>query len=309
MNWLRRVLSSRAGGGHGLTGVILTAVVIAGTHGISLNAQQRTTRPFGGTGAFPGVEEKVPSYTIPPSTYDGITPGFHRAPQDDYRLGPSQEVETYQEEHRVYKSPFRYKNAAIDYWWEYSEKGVEIQAERGSITITETKPIVSVTVVGSGCETPGYNIVEWWSEGEDKWAPRGQLMKRQRIGDLRGQHPQFLHGALMTRQKFTSLEEANKQLEMIQNAVYAKSFGFTIPGSVMGGDYENTAYFRIGDARIFAEEASQKTGDVHRMPQGNQECHRVVIRAGGMDIEEGGKGHQYFPSDYAVRLIDIVVKK
>src|SRR5438132_5746218 len=108
--------------------------------------QQGTPRPFAGSGAFPSSDERVPTYTIPPTTYDGVTPGFYTAPKDDYRLGPIQDVEKFETEHHLYRSPFRYKNATITYWWEYSEKGVEIQAERGGVTIVEDKPIVSVTV-------------------------------------------------------------------------------------------------------------------------------------------------------------------
>jgi hypothetical protein len=42
----------------------------------------------------------------------------------------------------------------------------------------------------------------------------------------------------------------------------------------------------------------------------------VVIRGGSLDIEEPGKrraegadAHTYYPGDYAVRLIDLVVRK
>jgi hypothetical protein len=311
MKWLRKALSYRSEVLRLFASVVLTAMVITWGHGWrSVSAQQHVERPFEGTGEFPGVEEKIPSYTVPPTTYANGFQGFYRAGTDDYRLGPVQHLGSYEEEHHVYKVPFRYENVAMDYWWEFSEKGVEIQAERGSITIREAKPIVSVTVVGSACETGGYNIVEWWSDGEDKWAPQGQLMKRQRIAGLNGMHTQFLHGALMTRKKFTNLDEANKYLEMMQNAAYAKTFGFTVPGSAVGSDYENTAYFRIGDSDNFARTNSHKDGDIHRVLQGPQpEPHKVVIRGGSMDIENPGKGYQYYPADYAVRLIDVVVKK
>jgi hypothetical protein len=216
----------------------------------------------------------------------------------------------------LYRSPFHYNNVVIDNWVEFSEKGVEIQAERGSITVREQQPIVSVTVVGTGCETPGYNIVEWWSDGEDPNDPQGQLMKRQRVGDLRGQHPQQLHQMFVKKQHFKTLEEANDFVDTMQRAIYAKSFNFTVPGSVMGGLYENTAYFRIGDVNTFEPTATQEDGKVHRAMTGKQEARKVVIRGGSMDIEEPGKTkqgnsvpHTYYPGDYAVRLIDVVVKK
>lgn len=275
-------------------------------------AQQQPQLPFGG---WPSPDEKVPTYMIGVESYDGINPGFYKAPSDNYRLGPVQEAEVFETERHLYKAPFHYKNATIDYWWEYSEKGVEIQAERGKITIIEDKPIVSVTVVGTACETPGYNIVEWWGDGEDPTSPRGQLMKRQRIGDLHGQHPQWLHAAFMKKRTFKSVEEANEFVEQVRRVVYSKSFGYTIPGSVMGGNYENTAYFRIGDATLFAEGPSSRTG-VHRKAEGKVEARKVVIRAGSMDVEEPGrkggiqeKAHAYYPGDYAVRLIELEVKK
>jgi hypothetical protein len=286
--------------------LVLAVVMSEGTLLQWVGAQGKTFNPW------PDRFEKEPSYTIPPR---GAYPG-RRAPQDDYRLGPMQEVEAFETEHRLYRSPFRYKNVVIDNWVEFSEKGVEIQAERGSITIREQQPIVSVTVVGTGCETPGYNIVEWWDDGEDVSNFRGQLIKRQRVGDLRGQHPQQLHQLFTRKQNFKTVEEANEYVEILQRALYAKSFNFTVPGSIMGGLYENTAYFRIGDVTTFEEKATQNDGAIHRNATGRSEAHKVVIRAGSLDIEEPGKkrvegaaAHTYYPGDYAVRLIDLVVRK
>jgi hypothetical protein len=222
----------------------------------SQNATAQNEKPYN---PWPNRFEKDPSYTIPPR---GAYPG-RRAPADDYRLGPIQEVEVFETEHHLYRSPFHYKNVVIDNWVEFSEKGVEIEAERGSITVREQQPIVSVTVVGTGCETPGYNIVEWWSDGEDPTEPQGQLMKRQRVNDLRGQHPQQLHTMFLKKQHFKTLEEANEFVDTMQRAVYAKSFNFTVPGSIMGGLYENTAYFRLGDVTTF-EPAAPDTGRYRR---------------------------------------------
>jgi len=54
-------------------------------------AQGKTFNPW------PDRFEKDPSYTIPPR---GAYPG-RRAPQDDYRLGPIQEVEVFETEHHI----------------------------------------------------------------------------------------------------------------------------------------------------------------------------------------------------------------
>lgn len=300
MNWRRLKLS------RGILHFVLALavlVVLLSTE-VLMPRVSAQRRPYG---PWPAPGEKVPSYTIPRNA-DAL-PGY-LAPEDNYRLGPVQEVEVFETEHRLYRAPFHYKNVAINYWVEYSEKGIEIDAEMGSITIREEKPIVSVTVVGTGCETPGYNIVEWWADGENvSNQARSQLMKRQRIENLRGQHPQWLHQAFVRKQKFKSLEEANEFIETMQRAVYSKSFNFTVPGSIMGGLYENTAYFTIGSATTFEETASRKDGDVHRKVTGRTECHQVVIRGGSMDIEDPGRAPARFPGDYAVRLIDLVVKK
>jgi len=188
----------------------------------------------------------------------------------------------------------------MDYWTEFSEKGVEIFAERGTISINEDRPIVAVTVVGSGCSSPGYNIVEWWADGEGLRNPQGQLIKRQRVDNLKGQHPAWHQLALSQKRKFKSLEEANEFLERLQNTTYAMTSNFTVPGSLMSGLYENTAYFRIGDA-VYFDKATKSLKQV--------DCHKVVIRAGSLDYEDPGTQRARYPAEYAIRLIDVTVKK
>ena len=140
-----------------------------------------TKKPFRYSLRWPSPDEKIPSYTILPK--EGSMP-LYRAPQDNNKLGPPQEVEVFETEHYLYRSPFHYRKVTIDHWSEFSEKGVEIFGDVGSIAIVEEKPIVSVTVVGSACSTPGYNILEWWADGEDLTNTRGQLIKRQMIEGL-----------------------------------------------------------------------------------------------------------------------------
>lgn len=257
--------------------------------------------------SWPSADEAEPSYTIPPKP--GTQPTF-RAPKDDSRLGPVQAPEVFDTEHHVYRVPFRYKNVTIDYWFEYDDKGIEIAADRGSITIVEEKPIVSVTVVGSGCSAPSYNIVEWWAEGEGVSNARGQLIKRQRIDNLLGQHPAWIQQALSRKHEFKTAEEANEYKEEIRSVVYAMTSGFYRAGSLMTGLYENTAYFRISDVTNFSSaKPSLEEGHTFRTVESRWECRKVVIRAGSMDYEDPAKPEARYPGDYAVRLIDIVVKK
>jgi hypothetical protein len=201
----------------------------------------------------------------------------------------------------------------MDRWMEYNDKGVELYAN-GTITITEEKPIVSVTIVGSGCETPNYNIVEWWAEGEDLSNSHGQLTKRSRIDNLKGQHNAWLQ-KVFTRDRFkekgiATLEEANEFMAKLRSVMYAKTSNFYMPGSVMGGLYENTAYFRIGDVNIFSEEDKKKEGgEVFREKVGQYDVHKIVIRGGGLDYEDPGSDRERYPAEYAFRLIEVVVKK
>ena len=252
------------------------------------NAQNppTTKKPFRYSLRWPSPDEKLPSYTILPK--EGSMP-LYRAPQDNNKLGPPQEVEVFETEHHLYRSPFHYRNVTIDHWSEYSQKGVEIFGDVGSITIVEEKPIVSVTVVGSACSTPGYNILEWWADGEGLKNTRGQLIKRQMIEGLKGQHNAWPQKALSEKQTFESVEEAEAFVEQLQSIVYGMSNGYYRPGPIMGGLYENTAYFRIGEADPVAR--------------------KIIIRGGSLDYEDPGTDRERYPGDYAVRLIDVLVKK
>lgn len=230
-------------------------------------------------------------YTIPSSIK------VYHSPQDDDRLGELGEVEVFETEHHVYTAPFRYKNVKMDGWLEVgTAKGVELLADVGNITIVEEKPIISVTVVGSGCSGRNYNIVEWWGPGEKLRESKGrapQLIKRQRIDNLKGQHDAFVQHALTQEPpEFESVEEAREYIRKIQEWVYNMTSGYYMPGSLMSGLYENTAYFRIGDTS-----RSEHT------------AYQVVIRGGGLDYEDPGTKIARYPADYTFRLIDVVVKK
>ncbi len=260
--------------------------------------EKRKTGDFGPLN-WPSPNEKQPTYTMP-NTYEEAA---YRAPKDNELLGPVQIVEVYEEEHHVYMVPFRYENVTIDQWSEYSDKGIEITAELGSITIVEKKPIVSVTVVGSGCSTPNYNVVEWWGEGEGLANPHGQMIKRDRVENLVGQHPAAIQSSFSRPQKFESLQQATEAWETMQKRVYAMTGNYYRPGSLMGGLYENTAYFRIGDVNYIESQGFTNVRKTH------QECYKVVVKGGSSDYEDPGTPRERHPADYAFRLIDVCVKK
>ena len=237
------------------------------------------------------AEAELPSYTLFPDNEP------RRYTSEVGLLGELQEVDVFETEHHVYRVPFRYGNVKVENWIEYNEKGIELAADTGSITIEEENPIVSVTVVGSGCSGRNYNIVEWWGPGETLRTVRksrsGQLIKRQRIDNLNGQHNAWVQSALTQEApEFQSLEEAKAFIQRVQTTVYNMTSGYTMPGSLMTGLYENTAYFRIGDIH----------GSEHTP-------HKVVIRGGGLDYEDPGTRISRYPADYAFRLIDVVVRK
>jgi len=250
---------------------------------------------------WPNPNEKVPTYTLEPQ------PGsmyIYNSPKDDVKLGPPQEIEIYEEEHHVYRAPFNYKNVKMDFWLEYDDKGVEVLPS-GSITIVEEKPIVSVTIVGSGCSTPNYNLVEWWAEGEDLSNNPGQLVKRSYTDNLKGQHAAWLQ-QLFTRdrlkqKKVKTVEEADEMMAKMRRVIYGMTNGFYRPGSIMGGLYENTAYFRIGDVNIFSEGRQQGPGKLYREVVDTYDVHKIVIRGGALDYEDPGSNRERYPADYGFR--------
>jgi len=212
----------------------------------------------------------------------------------DEAHGELRQPDVFETQHRVYSTPFRYANVELRGWSEgKSAKGPELLADLGSITIVEQQPIVEVIVVGSGCSGNNYNIIEWWSEGESLRNCKGQLIKRQRVDDLKGQHPAWIQKALAQElPDFKTLEEATAFLRRIQRIAHGMTSNYTMSGSLMSGLFENTVHFRIGD-----------TSRPELTP------HRVVIRGGGLDYEDPFDERIRYPADYVFRLIDVVVKK
>ena len=232
-----------------------------------------------------------PSYVLTPQGPSADNWLSH--PEGDKKLGEMRKPEVYETEHHVYSAPFRYENVQLHYWSENSEKGHEFLADLGSITIEEEQPIVEVIVVGSGCSGNNYNIIEWWNEGETLRNTKSQLVKRQRVDNLQGQHPAWVQKALCKEvPDFKTLEEAVAFIERMQRIVHGMTSNYTMPGSLMSGLYENTVHFRIGDTS-----------------RPELTAHKIVIRGGGLDYEDPFDHRNRYPADYVFRLVDVVVKK
>lgn len=83
--------------------------------------------------------------------------------------------------------------------------GLELERGRGYIRITEDRPIIAASVLGSGCASPSYVICEYPQPGESFEEPHRcekfvgynmQNLRRQRVDGLRGLHPSPLVRAL-----------------------------------------------------------------------------------------------------------------
>ncbi len=232
------------------------------------------------------------SYVLPPQGPSAGTWKSHD--KGDPAHGEMRKPDVYETEHHVYSTPFRYENVELRHWCEgESAKGPEFLADLGSITIVEKQPIVEVIVVGSGCSGNNYNILEWWNEGETLRNSKGQLVKRQRVDNLKGQHPAWIQKALCKElPDFQTLDEAVAFIERMQRIVHGMTSNYTMPGSLMPGLYENTVYFRIGDTS-----RTELT------------AHKIVLGGGGLDYEDPFDHRIRYPADYVFRLVDVVVKK
>ena len=231
------------------------------------------------------------SYVLPPQGRAADVWVSH--PEGYEELGDVRQPEVYETEHHVYSVPFRYENVELRYWSEIGTKGHEFLADLGSITIQEKQPIVEVIVVGSGCSGNNYNIIEWWNEGETLRNNKSQLVKRQRVDNLKGQHPAWIQIALAHElPDFQTLDEAVAFIMRIQRIAHGMTSNFTMPGSLMSGLYENTVHFRIGDTS-----------------RPELTVHKIVLRGGGLDSEDPFDNRIRYPADYVFRLVDVVVKK
>lgn len=200
------------------------------------------------------------------------------------KVGPPGSPEVVETERHVYICPFNYTNVEIGEWYEYGDKGMEFVANRGFITIRDEKPIVQVNVVGSGCVPEGYNICEWWDDGEDIDHMHGQLVKRQRTDHLNGTHPSIWSLLLMGKAPGRTFESVG---EMKDAADCLKKLSAGFYEGVYLGFYENVASFRPGPP----------------YPR------RITIRSGCRLSEDPGTNLDRYPGDYAIRVVETIVVK
>jgi hypothetical protein len=123
-----------------------------------------------------------------------------------------------------------------------------------------------------------------------------------------GQHAAFIQGAFSQKKDFETLEQAQAHIDQMQRIIYAMTQGYYLPGSVMHGLYENTVYFRVGDHTRFKVDKNSNSY-ANRVAVPGKPVKKVVIRCGGLDYEDPGTERSRYPADYAIRLIEVVVKK
>ena len=214
-------------------------------------------------------------------------PLFERFTEEHLRqFGPPRRPEVIAAaERHVYTTPFVYPNVEVGNFYEIDpKKGVEFKADDGFLRISEEQPIVAVTVVGSGCVPGGYNICEWWDEGEGIENMHDQLVKRQRIDGLNGTHPSIW--SLLLLGKAAGLGFADVAGEEVKDpADCLRELSDSFYGSYYLGFYENVAYFRVGPP----------------YPR------KVTIRCGCKGVEDQGTSIERYPGDYAIRVVETLV--
>jgi len=212
---------------------------------------------------------------------------LHESVTSDLRekLGPPREREVIETTQRTYIAPFLYDNVEVGDFLEIDpDKGIELKALDGYISVEEELPIVSVTVTGSGCVPKGFNICEWWDEDEDITKMKEGIVKRQRIDELNGIHPSIGHQMMMYA--FPGLTFRTITGGSCNNASEAmRMHTFDYYGDYFFGLWENTPTFRVGP------------------PYPN----KISIRAGALCPEDRGERMRY-PGDYAIRVIEVSVK-
>ena len=237
------------------------------------------------------IWEHAPGRQIDPDA----KPFHHRLPRGFYmaegfteeqikQYGPPRKPQVISTDRHVYETPMLYENVTVKNIAEVDvTKGIELIADLGSITIEEEKPILGVTVVGSGCKSKGYNICEWWDEGESIENLKNQLVKRQRVDNLNGTHPQIYHQLLLGHFPGLTFQDVNPEMKDTLDCLKKQSRGFY--EGIHMGYYENTVYFRVGPPYP----------------------HKITIRGGTKTAEEPGMSTARAPGEYAFRIIETTV--
>lgn len=250
--------------------------LVLADYGVSITAEEDLLARLDGPGSGNKKEQKV---ELP--LYKDFTP------EQIKQFGPMRKREVFETERHVYSTPFMYDNVQAGDFYEIDPtKGIEFKADTGFLTIKEDKPILAVTVVGSGCTPKGYNICEWWNEGETIDNMTNQLVKRQRVDNLNGTHPSIWVQLLMgTFPGLTYNDVMPGEMKGVVDCLKKLSDGY-YDGLYMGF-YENTAYFRVGP------------------PYPN----KITVRCGCKIPEDPGTSLERYPGDYAIRVVETTVVK
>gem|GEM_PF-1215555 len=221
----------------------------------------------------------------------GSVPLFPEFTQEQRRqFGPVRCAPDLETVRRIYTTPFLYDNVEVGDFYEIDPtKGLELKADTGFISIREERPVVAVTVVGSGCGTRGYNICEWWNADENIDSLQDQLVKRQRIDGLNGIHPMILLQILMGTFPGLNFADVLPDPDVIPDPVTClKKLSRGFYEELFLGFYENTAHFQLGPP----------------WPR------RITIRGGCKSSEcPGVPCFDEYPAHYAFRLISVEVLK
>lgn len=222
--------------------------------------------------------------------------------------GPAEEFST---RIRVYQTPFMYDNVEVGNYHEIDVcRGVEFKADDGFLTITEDRQIAAVTVVGSGCAPKGYNIVEWWEDGENIDNVDNKTVKRLRVDNLNGIHPSpwvhFLAGLpFMDDQDFDMIipNEIKDNYDLLKKI----SFGFS--DSLPLTFHENSAHFAVGQSCIVPDQEKFKKVGISFASESDRGPtssfpRKITIRCGCREYEDAGTSYQRF-ADYSIRLVQV----
>jgi hypothetical protein len=220
-----------------------------------------------------------------------LWPGFTEEQRQQF--GPVRERTVLETRRHVYTTPFMYGNVEVGHFYEIDPtKGIEFKGDDGFLTVREESLICAVAVVGSGCTPGGYNVCEWWEEGESIDTMQDQLVKRQRVDGLNGIHPSIWCQLLMRTYKnlphlggrdLTFDDVAPEEMRDDVECLRKLSEGY-YQGVAMGF-YENTAHFLVGPP----------------YPR------KVTVRCGCKGIEDPGTSIERYPADYAIRVVEVTV--
>ena len=263
-----------------ISDVIADELVSVNAPGVKARAEQDILAALASSSSEKNTEKQQKNGIEAFPLYKGFTD------EQIKQFGPFKKREVFKTQRHVYATPFMYDNVKVGDFYEIDPtKGIELKADTGFITIKEEKPILGVTVIGSGCKAKGYNICEWWDDGESIDNMKNQLVKRQRIDDLNGIHPSIYLQLLMGTFPGLTYKDVTPEIRNAVECLKKQSNGYY--EGIHMGFYENTAYFRVGP------------------PYPNE----VTIRGGCKIAEEPDMINERCPGDYAFRVIETTVIK